>query len=277
MTEETQSIETIRERDTDILLLEELNVNDHFATWFAQKLLLPDFTKNNGAWRSITDSGLGETDLLFSYNSLDAVIFVLIENKLDADFQERQFDRYQLRGERYILDKKCSKYFSVLFAPRQYAEDQSDFERYISYEDVKEYFETDGNKRQLFKADLLKIAIEKLKRGYNAINCEPAQKFVQSYWKYKQENFPEILMKKPSVIPRESDWIYMKSDKLKDILLVHKLEMGLVDAMFRNYSEGTELRMKEILPPDYTIVKFESGRFSIRQNTPIVQKMSEIC
>jgi hypothetical protein len=81
------------------------------------------------------------------------------------------------------LEKKCTEHFSVLFAPRQYAEGQNDFEKYITYEDVKTYFEFDGNKRQLYKAGLMNIAIEKLKRGYQPVNCEPAQKFFDAYWK----------------------------------------------------------------------------------------------
>jgi hypothetical protein len=99
MNEETQLIETIHERDTDLILLEELNTNNHFANWFISQLELPDLSKNLGAWRSITGYGLGETDLLLSYHSSDKVIFVLIENKLDANFQDKQFERYQKRGE----------------------------------------------------------------------------------------------------------------------------------------------------------------------------------
>ena len=38
--------------------------------------------------------GIGETDLLFSYKSKNEIIFVLIENKIDADFQDNQFKRY---------------------------------------------------------------------------------------------------------------------------------------------------------------------------------------
>src|SRR5450432_2642067 len=152
MMEETQLIETIYERDVDLILLEELNTNGHFAKWFVGQLELPELTKVMGAWRSISGFGLGETDLLLSYISGDKAILVLIENKLDANFQEKQFERYQKRGEQYILENKCEKYFSILFAPKQYAEGQNDFEKYITYEDLKNYFEFDGNKRQLFKA-----------------------------------------------------------------------------------------------------------------------------
>lgn len=275
MNEETQLIETIRERDIDLILLEELNTNNHFANWFVSQLELPELTKNLGAWRSITGFGQGETDLLLSYQSTDKIIFVLIENKLDANFQDKQFERYQKRGEQYKLENKCTEYFSVLFAPKQYAEGQSDFEKYITYEDLKAYFVFDGNRRQLYKAGLLNIAVEKLKRGYQPVNCEPAQRFFLAYWKYREEHFPEFEMKKPAVIPADSDWVLMRKDELKGIMFYHKLENGSIDATFINYPEETEFRIKEILPAHYTIVKHKSGRLSIRQKVASIDKMKE--
>jgi PD-(D/E)XK nuclease superfamily len=198
MTSETQIIETILERDVDLILLEELNTSDSFTKWFVNLLELPELTEINGTWRSISDFGLGETDLLLSYKSNEKTVLVLIENKLDANFQELQFERYQRRGELYKSDGKCSDYYSILVAPNQYSERQNDFDKYITYEDLRDYFELEGNKRSSFKASLLQIAIEKLKRGYQPINSEAVQKFWQSYWKYKEETLPEFMMKKPT-------------------------------------------------------------------------------
>jgi hypothetical protein len=52
-----QNIESVQERDVDLLLLEELNVDFDFAHWFISTLNLPDLTSAFGAWRSITDFG----------------------------------------------------------------------------------------------------------------------------------------------------------------------------------------------------------------------------
>ena len=95
-------IESIQERDVDLILLEELSTENSFCNWFISELNLPEFSSSNGTWRSITDFGLGETDLLFSYNSNNEKIFVLIENKLDATFQDEQFIRYEKRAKEYV-------------------------------------------------------------------------------------------------------------------------------------------------------------------------------
>ena len=69
MQETILPIESIQERDVDLILLEEFCTDNTFCDWFVRELNLPKFSSSNGAWRSITDYGLGETDILFSYNS----------------------------------------------------------------------------------------------------------------------------------------------------------------------------------------------------------------
>lgn len=76
-------VESIQEKDVDLILLEELSTDNSFCDWFVRELNLPNLTSVNGAWISISAFGLGETDILFSYNSNDKKTFVLIENKLD--------------------------------------------------------------------------------------------------------------------------------------------------------------------------------------------------
>ncbi len=97
MLNEILPVEAIHERDIDLIILEELNTDNSFCEWLINELNFPKIEKNNGAWHSISDFGLGETDILFSYKSEDKTIFVLIENKLDANFQDNR-RRYKRRA-----------------------------------------------------------------------------------------------------------------------------------------------------------------------------------
>ena len=72
-------VEGIEERDIDLILLEEFLTDKLFCQWFVNETSLPEFTELIAARKSITDFGLGETDILFSYKSRDKIIFVLIE------------------------------------------------------------------------------------------------------------------------------------------------------------------------------------------------------
>lgn len=256
-------VESIQERDIDLILLEELSISHSFSEWITKELDLPNLTSVIGVWKSISAFGLGETDILFSYHSNHKKIYVLIENKLDASFQIEQFNRYVKRAEEYLTKKECDEVFTVLIAPKFYCENQSDLENYLSYETIAEKFEKMGSKRSLFKSKLLQIAIEKLRRGYQPVNSIPVQSFWNSYWKFKEENYPNFKMKKPEIVPYNSDWPMLYDEKLKNVEFYHKLGQGNVDATFRNVSDEVELKIKEILPKWANLEK-HSKSFSIR-------------
>lgn len=263
MEENILPIEFIQERDVDLILLEELSTDITFCEWFTNELNLPILTKTNGAWRSITGYGLGETDILYSYTSEGEKIFILIENKLDALFQDEQYERYVKRAENYVLDSSCHLAFSILIAPKIYCENQNNFENYITYEQISKRLEFTGSKRNLFKSRLLKIASEKLRRGYTPINSIPVQQFWHSYWNFKETNYPELIMKKPDIVPQNSDWPMLYGDGLDDIVFYHKLGQGNTDATFKNHSTEMEFKIKELLPKNLKLVNHNKS-FSIR-------------
>jgi hypothetical protein len=263
MEENILPVEAIQERDVDLILLEEFATDNSFCKWFINELDLPKIYENLGVWRSITGYGLGETDVLFSYKSENERIYILIENKLDASFQNKQYERYLQRAENYVTDNSCDSVFTILVAPKLYCDNQSEFESYISYEQISKRLEFTGTKRNLFKSNLLKIASEKLRRGYQPVNSEPVQKFWYSYWKFKDGKYPNLRMKKPDIVPQNSDWPMLYDDNLKGIVFYHKLGQGNTDATFKNFSNDTEFKIREILPEKYELVK-HSKSFSIR-------------
>lgn len=267
-------IESIKERDVDFIILEELCTDNTFCEWFVRELSLPHFASLNGAWRSITDFGLGETDILFSYNSYEGKVIVLIENKLDAEFQDEQYTRYEKRAKEYMNQKMCDMVYSVLLAPQLYCENQNEFDNYLSYEDVASRLEFNGSKRNLFKAELLKIAAEKLRRGYQPVNSLPVQKFWHSYWDYKEEKHPSLYMKKPDIVPQNSDWPMLFDDRLKGVIFYHKLAQGNVDATFRRFSDEFEYKVKKQLLEGAQIEKHKKS-FSVRIFSGVVDRTKE--
>jgi hypothetical protein len=266
-------VEAIHERDIDLILLEEFTADNAFCEWFVNELNIPKLTYSNGSWRSISDFGLGETDILYSYNSGSKKIFVLIENKIDASFQNEQYERYFKRAKEYELKKKCDIAFVVLVAPELYCENQNGFENYVTYEAIANRFEFTGSKRNLFKSRLLQIASEKLRRGYKPVNSVPVQTFWHSYWKYKEKKHPSLIMKKPGIVPHNSDWPMLFDKNLKNIVFYHKLGQGNTDATFKGFSEEVEFKLKEILPDWAKLVKHAKS-FSIRVFSGIVDRTS---
>lgn len=241
MNRELQKVESVLERDIDFLLVEELNVNVRFIHWLVHKIGLPAVDTVSGAWRSISDYGLGETDILLSYYSERNNVFVLFENKLDASFQEEQHHRYKKRCQKYVDEGKCDMAVEVLIAPKEYCTKQSDFSNYITYEDISTWFVAASDERSLYKSEILSIAVEKLRRGYVPLNSEAVQQFWYSYWSLKNEMLPEFKMKEPKVVPVNSDWAVLSTDVLPNVRFYHKWKQGNVDATF------TGLSLQEIL------------------------------
>lgn len=274
MEEKILPIEAIQERDIDLILLEELNVDNTFSEWLVKEMNFPKLIKNNGAWKSICDFGLGETDILFSYNSKNKTIYILIENKLDASFQDKQYERYIKRAENYINNGSCDLVFVILIAPKMYCKNQNEFENFLTYEQIVKRFEFIGSKRSLFKGKLFEIASEKLRRGYKPVNSLPVQKFWHSYWKFKEDNFPNLRMKKPGIVPANSDWPMLYDDNLSGIVFYHKLAQGNVDATFKGFPIETEIRIKENLPSDAIFVKHNKS-FSIRYFSGKCERMKD--
>ena len=90
-------------------------------------------------------------------------IYILIENKITASFQEQQYERYEERKKLYLRDKLCDIAYSILIAPKLYCDNQNDFEYFITYEEIIKRLEFTASKRNLFKSQLLKIGAEKLR------------------------------------------------------------------------------------------------------------------
>jgi len=267
-------IESIQERDVDLILLEEFYTDTSFCQWFINELDLPAFDSEIGVWRSISDFGLGETDLLFAYQSSLGSIAVLIENKLDASFQDEQYNRYLKRAVAYVESKKYDNSFVVLIAPELYCNNQNDFEYFITYEKIAERFGSIGSKRNLFKKELLQIATEKLRRGYQPVNSDIVQRFWLNYWKLKEEKFPTLKMKKPVIVPHNSDWPMMTDNHLPKVQFYHKFTQGNIDATFKGIPDREAEEIKSILPENIKLVKHAKS-YSLRINTPKIYRTSE--
>ncbi|UGU14247.1 PD-(D/E)XK nuclease family protein [Sinomicrobium kalidii] len=268
-------VETVQERDIDLILLEELSSDNTFCEWLIQELSLPALLTSNGAWKSISDFGLGETDIIFSYTSiLNKKIYVLIENKLDASFQKSQSDRYRERGEKYVIQRYCDEAYCILIAPQSYCNNQNDFELFVTYETIRNRFNSVDTLRNRFKSTLLKIAIEKLRRRYQPVNSEPVQKFWYSYWSYKEKHYPSLKMKEPKIVPQNSDWPALYDDNLNGIVFYHKLRKGYIDAEFKGFPVDFDNNIKGKLPKWVELIKYKNN-IAIRAFTDKIESKKE--
>lgn len=223
MEEKIQVVEAVYERDIDFLLVEEFSSDLNFYRYFLHdtKIPAPESLSHVNVLRSKSDDD-GEIDIFVKYTIKGKSIILLIENKIDASFQKHQAERYLKRKETYE-----GNVITFLVAPKAYLEIDHKFENKVSYESLIPYFETIGL-RGKHKIKLLEIAIDKLRRGYIALNDDNRLRFNLAYWQCVGE-FKAFNMDKPRIVPSKSSWIKLSHASLPDLKLYHKLSKHLFD------------------------------------------------
>jgi hypothetical protein len=279
---EINFLESVTERDVDLLILEELSVSEEFRKMFSTLVFGETVYKTSiGAWHSISSDYLGESDLLFIFRAINgSETAILIENKIDALPMPEQGGRYRQRGEAGIKNGLWESFKTCIIAPKKYlgsVKDSGSYDSNISYEEIHSYFASKGknDSRAAYKADVLLEGIEKNRRGYQPIENERVTAFVKQYFEYANEKHPELKMQEPKSRQAGSSWIDFYSDVLppgREVTLAHQLTNGEVKLLFKEKANDLE-----------TIrIKYQdsfSGRMSIKkagQSAAILMKVAKI-
>lgn len=277
-------IERIYERDVDLLLAEEFDVNSAFADH------IKSLTKFAGepatvaeTWISKSDN-LGESDLVVVYQRSDAGRFaLLIEDKVDANLQPDQAGRYRMRAEREISRGSYADFEVVLCAPAFYLRnrgDLDDFDRRISFEDIADFLDA-GDRRSKYRAGLLRMAAGTRKINAWVREDDPA---TDAFWSAAYDlacsEFPILEMKRPS-LTKDSVWITFRPHGIptmpKRVSLELKGKSGDVDLTFGNtIAYLLQPRVAHLLQPDMTVhqtnaaaaIRLRSAAFRIADGIP---------
>ncbi len=126
------------ERDFDRLFIEELAFRDGFFDAFARRVGFksrPIKAIKHSVYENFGDDAWGETDILVEFVDGAAL---LIENKLSADFQPGQAERYQARAEHRA--KRGAEVKTLLIAPLVYlnAANKVGWDMTCSYAEIAE-------------------------------------------------------------------------------------------------------------------------------------------
>jgi len=187
-------LETVLERDMDLMLLEELIVSEEFQKYIYTLTLgrktgldweiilnvkprhsVPFLLENEDGFHNQSYEDR-ETDIEVIFTRVDGKEQILfLENKVDAAFTESQPESYRARVEQ--AERKGTEAASLLVAPDEYINGKSVksfFDFTLSYQKLEQYFEakkeqceeqSEISKRLGFKMDLISQALNKYKRS----------------------------------------------------------------------------------------------------------------
>jgi len=229
-------LQSVAERDIDLLLMEEFHVDPDFAAWFASLAGVGPDAIVEGAWHSLNDQD-GETDLLLRVRVGKERVALLIENKIGAAPQDEQDLRYHLRGRRAQEAGRYERFVTAICAPQVYLDgvpSSSAYEHLIAYELISGWFGRQDNARARWRQSIMAEAIEQGRRGYTMKVHAGRTAFHMAYWMMIQEQFPEFIMAKPGPKGPSSSWMRFKGrDFPKGVTLNHKNDQGCMDLEFQ--------------------------------------------
>lgn len=232
----------ILERDMDMLFLEEFSVSRDFCKLFMSKINIDNF-KLVSTWHSKTDMEYGESDMTIVFDCSGKKTALLIENKISAIAMPEQPSRYVYRGEKSLQNKEFDNFYVFLTAPEKYLETNEKAKEYpyhVSYEEILTYFENLNDNRSVFKISQIKFAIEKQKRGYQAIKNDAVTDFWNNYICYQKTIYPDLqLVSGSDIKPLKSMWPYYKTS-IPQTCIIHKSNQGNVDLTFNGQAQNID-------------------------------------
>jgi hypothetical protein len=274
-------ISRLRERDIDLLICSEL----HFPESPLHRLFLGGWkggvAEFAGAWVSVSYPGSdGETDILVSYESGPKSLVLLIEDKIDAEYQPDQPERYQTRAELWRKEMPPgSDVETILLAPEDYFETQGSeiFDRQVSYEEVVEVLAESTDVRTGFLARALQEGRRSLTQSYVGLHSDSTTAVWDAIWEMANSATPQLRMKSPGSKPARAGFIYFtsaegvsSSETGRRAHIVYKPAHGNADLQFANMrEEALRNSVGHVLGADM-IVEQAAKAASIRIKVPVV-------
>ncbi len=245
-------ISRLAERDIDLLLLEEFHITGEFTIWFCSLASVQDAVFE-GAWHGVSDTD-GESDIILLVKTGGRRTALMIENKIDAPEQERQDERYRIRGQRLVENGKADDCVTVICAPRKYLDrlpSGSSYQRRVSYESIASWFEAAGERRAAWRGENLRQAIEQQGSGYQKHVNEATTAFQQAYWQHLRDDHPRLQMNRPGDKGPSADWITLKSSTFpKGVNLIHKMTVHVMELSFYKGNLDDLLKAKSDWPKE---------------------------
>lgn len=260
----------ITERDIDLLLLEELVASREFSEWFGAQAGIDASHHLAGVSRSVIASS-GESDLEVTYRRDNALTRLLVENKIDAAFQNRQAERYRERAEKYVLRGDCKRAVTMVIAPESYARTIGGFDKAVTYEDVRMWFANaaTGDARWTYKLKLIDAAIQRGEGGWKLVPDEATTAFWLAYWALAVEVAPDLRMPKPGKKPATSSFLRFRPTGLpKGVSLIHKVPYGNVDLQSAGQAGRIDAFVAQYEP------RLERGMSIARANKSLVVRIA---
>jgi len=228
------------ERDVDLVLV---------RSFYEENAVTKLFLQEGDHIMEVQHSAMelhGESDLQVIVERNGQRHAILIEDKVDAQAQPDQYQRYCERGARGVAESRWAGYTVYIAAPQKYLESDHEARKYpnkVSYEDIRDLLSEDK-----VSLAIIETALKKSEGLLPSVVDEAVTAFWDAYYDYHQEHMPHLLLhvnrgkKGPN-----ATWPDFRT-VLSDAKILHKSEKGVVDLQFRGIAEKIGSLQKLVAP-----------------------------
>jgi hypothetical protein len=259
----------VQERDIDLLILEQLHTSPSFVSWIAAKIGISDGTFVD-AMHSVFRDG-GETDVMLFLDTPEGRVAVMIEDKIGAQMQPRQGERYHERGEVLCREGKAVRYVTVLCAPEIYLSGISELSAWqhrLPIEDLGRWFSSDVSPSAIWRSSILTAAASKGARARHADDRSntqfdgPLLALKADYQKFVEGHYDELIATLQTGRDRE---YYLRARRLPaGIRFKHSFFRGEISLIFeRKWAEVAARHLDATLPDRSWLVR-HGGELHLR-------------
>jgi hypothetical protein len=173
---------------------------------------------------------------------------LLIEDKVGAEAQPEQCNRYFKRGEIGIEKKEYEEFFVFICASAEYVATNEEAKHYpysMSFEELDDYFSKRDDAFSKARHQQIQQALFFAKVPYRKIVDTKATEFWKSYVEYQRNQYPNLQLPNGSKEKsRNGDWpVYDTQLNCRNMIYIqHKMDRGYVDLTFRGMAD----RQKEL-------------------------------
>ena len=223
-------VDTVYERDIDLLIIEEFVSCKEFADIFLKFANINGYYEIDEVVHSKTDAEFGESDIVFILNVGGIKHAIHIEDKIDAIAMPEQHSRYDKRAIKDIAHGEYDEYSVVIVAPQKYIANNEEARKYtnkVTYEELLDYFRSKCDLRSKYKIALIEKAILEQKSGHQWKANPNVVSFCTAMNKYKDIHYP--------VLPDGTiAWWPGYKTYINGATIVFKANKGFVDLEFGN-------------------------------------------
>ena len=263
----------VRERDMDLLIMEEFVSNEGFRNVFIEasndsklKLFREAGYVVDKVYHSLATND-GESDMIFVLNSNGERYAIFVEDKVNAVTMENQSSRYIKRANdeemKNLLGYQDGNYSIFLAAPKEYMREHKNdknaqYENFVPYESLRECLSKRTDASALFKISMIDGAIAKHKEYVKNINDQ----VTAFWWNFSVECEKNGLKVLNADQSRATDSLFIRFE-IKTVYggkiqLIYKARQGNIDLQFLGYADKIdEIKnlLGEYLTPDMYITK----------------------